>query len=84
MGYGTALAGGMGCAAVPITTGYVNIAWGGFIVRPEVDDSLPFYFTGSNKTQLKIKGECAGNSAGKGKPQTAGVGDTRQQKGFWG
>ena len=33
-----------------ITTGYANIALGGFIVWMEVDGSLPFYFTDSNKT----------------------------------
>ena len=59
-------------------------SFGWFYLRVRMDGSLPFYFTASNKTQIKIKRECAGNGAGKGKSQTGERGEYQAAEGILG
>ena len=59
-------------------------SFGWFYLRVRIEGSLPFYFTDSNKTQLKIKRECAGNGAGKGQPRTGERGEHQAAEGILG
>ena len=67
-----------------ITTGYANIALGGFICGPGLTALYLFILPIQLNLQLKIKRECAGNGAGKGKPQTGRRGEYQAAEGILG
>jgi len=57
------------------------LSFGWFYLWVGIYSSLTFYFTASNKISIKIKRECAVNSAGKGKPQKGWRGEYQAAEG---